>query len=120
MVFYGFFFCLSFLSFFLLASSLFILYASFLDFFFGTDLGLDRLGFCFCTMFLVGRSVISFLASFHSLLGQFGLLTLGGFMSDAFFLFPLLFMGGLFFSVSCFVRCPVPLKIKRSGGRMGR
>lgn len=74
--------------------------------FFGTDLGLDWLGFCFdCIFFLhhlsCGRSVISFLASFHSLLGQFGLLILGVFMSDAFF-FTLLFMGGYLLFLSLF------------------
>lgn len=102
---------------------MFILYASFLDYFFGTDLGffLDRLGFCFEWLFLhhipCGRSVISFLASFHSLLGQFGLLyILGGFMSDAFLRF--FFYGRVIFSfffLLLFVLPFTPLMIKRLG-----
>lgn len=70
-------------------------------------------------MFLVGRSVISFLASFHSLLGQFGLLTLGGFMSDAFF-FSAFVYGRAFFFCFLFRALPCTPQDQEVGGKDGK
>lgn len=108
--FYGFFFVI-----FFYMSSVFILYASFLDFF-GTDLGLDRLGFCFecfCTIFLVGGRSFPFWLLFIRYWVSLVSYT-WGFMSDAFLRFCL--WEGLFF-FSHFVCCPVPSSRSRGWGK---
>lgn len=117
------------LSFFLFyTSSMFILYASFLDFFFGTDLGLDRLGFCFDYIFFLhhlmgGRSFLFwllFIRYWVSLVSY-----TWGFYERCFFYAFCLWEGAFFFFFSFFtslVLCVVlyPPQDQEVGGMDGK